>query len=117
MNSTPRARRPRTAPTMSGTARAACWTPSPRLSSAKMLICDSLKNGRNGSLLANFTPECGSHITTDLRPEPCSRFWAAGDVVGVELHLPEPLDAEHVLHPEQRRLHGLEVRGQVIDRA
>jgi hypothetical protein len=56
---------------MSATASAECWTPSPRWSSANTLICDSLKNGRNGSLLANFTPDCGSHITTDFRPEPC----------------------------------------------
>ncbi len=58
---------------MSVTASAECCTPSPRLSSANRLICDSLKNGRNGSLLANFTPETGSHITTDFSPEPCSR--------------------------------------------
>ena len=37
-----------------------------------MLICDSLKKGRIGSLLANFTPETGSCMTIDLRPEPWS---------------------------------------------
>ena len=39
----------------------------------------------------------------------------AGHVLGVERDLPQLLEAEHVLHPEQRRLHGLEVGGQVID--
>jgi hypothetical protein len=38
-----------------------------------MLICEFLKNGRAGSLFANFTFECGSHITIDLRPEPVVR--------------------------------------------
>ena len=42
--------------------------PSPRLSSAKRLICDSLKNGRYGSLLANFTARRGSPMTIDFSP-------------------------------------------------
>ena len=69
---------------MSFTVSAECWMPSPRLSSAKMLICESLKNGRNGSLFANFTPDAGSHITIDFSPEPwppwavaTSRVWKA----------------------------------------
>ena len=33
-----------------------------------------LKNGRNGSLFANFRPDAGSHITIDFSPEPC-RAW------------------------------------------
>ena len=35
-----------------------------------MLICESLKKGRIGSLLANFTGDPGSIITTDFSPEP-----------------------------------------------
>jgi len=73
MNSTPRAGRPRTVPWMSLTASAACWMPSPRLSSTKRLICEERKAGRRGSLLANFTPARASRITTEERPEP----WAA----------------------------------------
>jgi len=46
---------------------------------------------------------------------PAGRHAVAGDVAGVERDLPQRLEAEHVLHPEQRRLHGLEVRRQVID--
>ena len=38
-----------------------------------MLICELLKNGRAGSLFANFTLDVGSHITIDLRPEPVLR--------------------------------------------
>ncbi len=70
MNSTPRSRRPRVAPRMSVTVSAACWTPSPRRSSWKSWICEAWKSGRQGSLLANFTPEWGSRITTERRPEP-----------------------------------------------
>ena len=117
MNSTPAARRPRTALTMSCTASAECWMPSPRLSSAKMLICESLKNGRNGSLFANFTPDAGSHITIDFSPEPWPRSRLVATSSRVERDLPELLEAQHVLHPQQRRLHRLEVRGQVVDRA
>jgi hypothetical protein len=40
-----------------------------------------------------------------------------GGVLRVELHLPELLEAEDVLHPEQRRLHRLEVGGEVVDLA
>ena len=99
---------------MSGTASATCWTPSPRWSSLKMLICEALKNGRIGSLLANLMRECGlpHHHRLQARAVGLRR---AVDVVGVELHLPEALEAQHVLHPQQRRLHGLEVRGDVID--
>ena len=50
---------------------AACWMPSPRWSSLKTLICEDLKAGRHGSLFANFTPEAGSLMTTERRPEPC----------------------------------------------
>jgi hypothetical protein len=58
---------------MSAIVSAACWTPSPRSSSLKMLICDALKNGRAGSLLANLTWLVGSHMTIDLSPEPVWR--------------------------------------------
>ena len=56
---------------MSGTSSAACCTPSPRWSSTKRWIWEARKAGRRGSLLANFTPLFGSHITVDLRPVPC----------------------------------------------
>jgi hypothetical protein len=36
-------------------------------------------------------------------------------VVGVELHLPEALETEHMLEPEQRGRHGLEVGGDVVE--
>ena len=55
---------------MSGTAKATCWIPFPQLSSTNLLICDSRKNGRSGSFVANFTPLSGSHITIERRPEP-----------------------------------------------
>ncbi len=45
--------------------------PSPRWSSLKTFTCEEVKAGRQGSLLANFTPEAGSRITTERRPDPC----------------------------------------------
>ena len=45
----------------------------------KRWICDERKAGRHGSLLANFTPERWSRITTERSPEPCracSAWWA-----------------------------------------
>jgi hypothetical protein len=63
--------------------------------------------------LANFTFDAGSHITIDLRPEPvCGsgrRRWCGTATV------PQLLEAEHVLEPQQHRLHGLEVRRDVVD--
>ena len=50
-----------------------------------------------------------------LQPRAVLALLRRRDVVGVERDLPELLEAQHVLHPQQRRLHGLEVRGQVID--
>ncbi len=76
MNSTPRSRSPFTAPSMSFTVSATCWTPSPRWSSWKSWICEAWKSGRQGSLFANFTPEWGSRITTERSPEPWA-FMAA----------------------------------------
>ncbi len=46
MKLTPLPRSSRTAARMSLTVSATCWTPSPRSSSLKMLICELLKNGR-----------------------------------------------------------------------
>src|SRR5262249_30796383 len=37
------------------------------------------------------------------------------DVGGMERDLPHLLEAEHVLEPQQHRLHGLEVRRHVVD--
>ncbi len=79
MNSTPRCAQPAHARDDVGTARATCCTPSPRCCSLNTLICESLKNGRSGSLLANFTPDAGSHITTERRPEPW--LWSAATSV------------------------------------
>ncbi len=62
---------------MSFTASAACWMPSPRWSSLKTLIWEDLNAGRHGSLFANFTPESGSRITTERRPDPCCASSAA----------------------------------------
>ena len=60
MNASPRSRRSLTQPMMSFTVIARCWTPAPRSSSLKTLICELRKIGRQGSLFANFTPETGS---------------------------------------------------------
>ena len=73
MNSMPRARSSFTQWMMSVTVRARCCTPAPRSSSLKMLICELRKNGRQGSLFANLTPERGSHITIERSPEPWLR--------------------------------------------
>ena len=99
--------------TMSPTVSATCCTPSPRSSSLKMLICELLKNGRDGSLFANFTFDAGSHITIDLRPEPVLRSGSTSLVWNsTSQSCSKP---EHVLEPQQHRLHGLEVRRDVID--
>ena len=87
MKLTLRVRSPRTAPRMSSTVSATCWTPSPRSSSLKMLICELLKNGRAGSLLANLVCDTGSHITIDLSPEPVLRFGSTSEVWNETSHI------------------------------
>src|SRR6187549_4206245 len=52
-----------------------------------MLICELLKNGRDGSLFANFVFDAGSHITIDLRPEPVLRFGSTSLVWNSTSHI------------------------------
>ena len=101
---------------MSFTASATCCTPSPRCSSLKMLICEALKNGRAAARCWRTSRRLtGSHITIGAQARAVVALrWAATSSVW-NCDLPELLEAHHVLHPQEHRLHGLEVRRDVVD--
>ena len=116
MNSTPRARSPRTAVTMSVTASADVLHAVAAVvlgedvdlrlleERAERLVVGELHaRGR----IPHHHRLAGPSRARALLPRATSLVW--------NCDLPELLEAEHVLHPQQRRLHGLEVRRDVID--
>ena len=73
-------------------------------------------------MLANLIPVLGPTSRAERSPEPCRSVrecppwrWLCVTSSRVKLHVPEALEAHDVLEPQQRRAHGLEVGGDVID--